>query len=903
MKKFCLLLTIGIFLMSSAAFAATYPDGTLLKEKNGTSVYEIKNGRKIPVPDTSVIGRRQIIEVSPAGFSLIPDMSLQSYKSISAQPYGAAQNGQAVKSYAPPVNQQAQQAGMPPAQTINAYASDFIENWRAADGSTKERYREKAKERVVNSKALNEKRDATNKETSWITRGIPGAQYYGNWCGEHWSGGANGKSEPINSIDAACKVHDGQYDSVEKMRKEADALEAKARDSEIVKGLRSPTANSTPPVSPNLIPNAKQIFEEANRFRKEASGLRKEADALEKQADMKLVGNMKTAKSNLASEFASGKGGSFYGDIEEDKKFADCTAKYFDKKVKSGEVIAGIWTVKCINGQLQKQEKQTAYAIPTQKTPMSGGATANMMAANAAQYDLANCLGPELKRRISMPISSRDEFLQLEKEVLAEAKRICGSGAPPNAAANTKPAPLSHSPTVSSAPPKTTNTVAANDAWNDCYTRMSPSIAQKFTKADSFRGGLQSEIFIEIEKYCGKAPDEIKQQILASMGNAPSAPNTVVPAQQPSMQQNQVKAYTETAKPVQQIGFTAQPIAPAPSATLLTSAKKYGDKIGSFNGVEAYSNGDCAGKVGECLDDNKWKIIAEHQCAVYAQNFYRHNFPRITEARPEVGGAWGSAAKFWQRKSYPHLVQFENGTATSLPKPGDMIFFGAKPDGHVAIVMSAGGGHIEIIQQNVYRNTAYATLEYQSDTSGRVNIGSKMASVNGEPPKNMSVLGWLSPKELNNAVASPAQVSPANIRPAPLPVAAAQAQPIAPQPQPQTSQKTPAPAPALQFNGFASNYSTTSMPYQPTISLNGSGFNSVTQISWTCAMPNGASCGVITPWTSANWSGKFIRYSDTSAVVAPMLLVTTDPRGTYHWTATFYGAGQPVIRSFAVTKN
>jgi hypothetical protein len=108
----------------------------------------------------------------------------------------------------------------------------------------------------------------------------------------------------------------------------------------------------------------------------------------------------------------------------------------------------------------------------------------------------------------------------------------------------------------------------------------------------------------------------------------------------------------------------------------------------------------------------------------------------------------------------------------------------------------------------------------------------------------------------------------------------------------------------LTVNGFASNYSTTTTPYQPTISLTGSGFNSiVTQISWTCAMPNGTTCsGSPYVWTSANWNYKYIRYSDTSAVVAPMLLTSTDPIGTYNWSVTFSGAGQSVTKSFTVTK-
>ena len=107
----------------------------------------------------------------------------------------------------------------------------------------------------------------------------------------------------------------------------------------------------------------------------------------------------------------------------------------------------------------------------------------------------------------------------------------------------------------------------------------------------------------------------------------------------------------------------------------------------------------------------------------------------------------------------------------------------------------------------------------------------------------------------------------------------------------------------LTVNGFASSYSTTTTPYQPTISLIGSGLNSVTQISWSCTMPSGTSCGYITPWTSANWNGKFIQYNDTSAVISPILQTSGDPAGTYSWSVTFTGAGQSVTKLFTVVNN
>ena len=108
----------------------------------------------------------------------------------------------------------------------------------------------------------------------------------------------------------------------------------------------------------------------------------------------------------------------------------------------------------------------------------------------------------------------------------------------------------------------------------------------------------------------------------------------------------------------------------------------------------------------------------------------------------------------------------------------------------------------------------------------------------------------------------------------------------------------------LAVNGINSSYSTTTTPYQPVINLTGSGFNSITQISWSCIMPSGSSCvGSPYVWTSVNWSGKFVQTSDTTGWVSPVLLESSDPVGTYSWSVTFSGAGQSMTRYFAVTRN
>ena len=105
----------------------------------------------------------------------------------------------------------------------------------------------------------------------------------------------------------------------------------------------------------------------------------------------------------------------------------------------------------------------------------------------------------------------------------------------------------------------------------------------------------------------------------------------------------------------------------------------------------------------------------------------------------------------------------------------------------------------------------------------------------------------------------------------------------------------------LEVNGFSGNYTSENEPYKPTINLTGSGFESVTEISWSCLQPNGKKCdGSPYIWKPSNWSGKFVVSSDNTATVSPVLLATGDPQGGYSWSVTFYTTSQSVVKNFTV---
>jgi hypothetical protein len=116
-----------------------------------------------------------------------------------------------------------------------------------------------------------------------------------------------------------------------------------------------------------------------------------------------------------------------------------------------------------------------------------------------------------------------------------------------------------------------------------------------------------------------------------------------------------------------------------------------------------------------------------------------------------------------------------------------------------------------------------------------------------------------------------------------------------PAPSPGPSPQPPAPTP-LQVYGIQSVYYSNGGGLLQPMNLSGSGFSSITQIVWTCVYQAGQSCGAGTyVWTPSNWSGKFVRTSDTLATVSPSLLLATDPPGIYLWKVSFIGNGQQTL--------
>lgn len=124
----------------------------------------------------------------------------------------------------------------------------------------------------------------------------------------------------------------------------------------------------------------------------------------------------------------------------------------------------------------------------------------------------------------------------------------------------------------------------------------------------------------------------------------------------------------------------------------------YGDVLGKFRGVDAYSNGDCTGRGEGC-----------HQCVEYINNFYG------------ISG-WGNAIDHFDSAAALGIPRYPQDSY-ERPAPGDMLCFGNNGWGHVAVIMEVGDNYVNVIEQNVDPNSCYRSLT-MTRHNGRYNIES-----------------------------------------------------------------------------------------------------------------------------------------------------------------------------------
>ncbi len=133
-----------------------------------------------------------------------------------------------------------------------------------------------------------------------------------------------------------------------------------------------------------------------------------------------------------------------------------------------------------------------------------------------------------------------------------------------------------------------------------------------------------------------------------------------------------------------------------------------GHVLDQLHGVPVFFNGGVTQTYGRNVAVDGYNLGLKWQCVEFVKRYYYEN---LNHKMPDP---WGHAKDFYDPyiidggyNAQRNLRQFHNPSKTK-PKVKDIIVFKAQDDnpfGHVAIVSKVGKDYIEIIQQNVGRDS------------------------------------------------------------------------------------------------------------------------------------------------------------------------------------------------------
>ena len=165
------------------------------------------------------------------------------------------------------------------------------------------------------------------------------------------------------------------------------------------------------------------------------------------------------------------------------------------------------------------------------------------------------------------------------------------------------------------------------------------------------------------------------------------------------------------------------------------SETKYiiGHKIDSLNSVYVYYNGSMSNVSKRNKTRDGYNLGLKYQCVEFVKRYYYKHY------KHKMPNSWGHAKDFFNKDIYDgklnkdrNLKQYTNPSYTK-PKIGDLVVFDRtifNSFGHVAIISNVTENKVEIIQQNVGKQTREKyTLKAQN---------------NKWIIENKRVLGWLS---------------------------------------------------------------------------------------------------------------------------------------------------------------
>ena len=117
----------------------------------------------------------------------------------------------------------------------------------------------------------------------------------------------------------------------------------------------------------------------------------------------------------------------------------------------------------------------------------------------------------------------------------------------------------------------------------------------------------------------------------------------------------------------------------------LKSAPPCGTSLASYNGIEAYSNGDYQGTGTSCGD---WTATGyQYQCVEYVQRYFNYLYG--------IAPVWPVSFASQMCSSYPAGMN-----VVSSPAPGYAVVFNFGYYGHTAVVTDVGSGVIYVIEEN-----------------------------------------------------------------------------------------------------------------------------------------------------------------------------------------------------------
>ncbi|MBP8966207.1 MAG: CHAP domain-containing protein, partial [Paludibacteraceae bacterium] len=169
----------------------------------------------------------------------------------------------------------------------------------------------------------------------------------------------------------------------------------------------------------------------------------------------------------------------------------------------------------------------------------------------------------------------------------------------------------------------------------------------------------------------------------------------------------------------------------------------FGTLLGSFNGVDAYSNcntnyySEIHNYWGGTYTGIKW------QCVEYVNRYYK-----IVYGLDLFGTkCFGNANSYYSNAKNAGLLAYPNGGSIA-PQVGDILCSNGMTYGHVAIVMEVGTNFVKVIHQNFSNSNCFMTLNRSGNT---------VSGFNGNYP----IEGWV--RYQNQTISIPA--TPTNLSP------------------------------------------------------------------------------------------------------------------------------------------